>query len=71
MRTLTFRALKNANSSSKSFETFTGDLPGLPPELFEGFDPLVSGQARPELVVGFGFLFEEEHLRIQRSMSGL
>src|SRR4051794_1703676 len=28
-RALTFRALKNANSSSKSFDTFTGDLPGL------------------------------------------
>jgi hypothetical protein len=43
MRALTFRALKNANSSSKSFDTFTGDLPGLTAEIFEGFDPFVSG----------------------------
>src|ERR1700681_2591449 len=58
MRALTFRALKNANSSSKSFDTFTGDFPGLVPKLFEGRDPLVSGHLRPELSVRLGFLLE-------------
>jgi hypothetical protein len=58
MRALTFRALKNANSSSKSFDTFTGDFPGLATEVFEGFDPLVSSHLRPELSIRLGFLFE-------------
>ncbi len=52
---LTFLALKNANSSSKSFDTFTGDFPGLAPEIFEGFHPLVSSHLRPELPIRLGF----------------
>src|SRR5689334_23719088 len=58
MRALTFRAVKHANSSAKSFVTLSGDRePLLAKRLYDG-DPLVWSETSPEFEVGLAFLFK-------------